>query len=245
MNTTAAAITRTSGHTTSILILLLSLSIHVTFAGDYEYVKDKFGNKLGIDYAIGDLTLSGELAIDRNNRRLLFISCDKKTVLDNETYMRRRTRDCLLNFSTWPSKLLAHISPSKGRIVVLSGPPRTCGICDEIPFLDFAIPEGVTIDPKVLTPPADYPREVRVEFEKQRRIEQERIMNEVLKSIAPEILTPVPKDFNYQRQLDNWIFETPDVRSFNGRNGNVSPVGPAGPDRGPAGGPPGGPGGGF
>jgi hypothetical protein len=145
---------------------MIMLSHHVSSGAEYEYVKNKYGKKLGVTYKTEKVEISGELAIDKKTGKMLFISCDKTKVLDNELHMRRNGRNCSIEFSTWPSNLLKHISVTQGRPVILSGrPSKTCGVCAETPFSYVDVPDEVEIDPSILKNPDDYPPDIREIFD--------------------------------------------------------------------------------
>ena len=134
-----------------LVVLFFHLSPHNAFtAEEYEYIRNEDGDKLGMIYLLEGREISGELAISKLNKRLLFISCDKSRVLDNELYMRRNSIVCSEDFSAWPENLIDYYAESKGRPVILGGPPTSCGVCTEKPFQDFTISNEVTIDPEVI-----------------------------------------------------------------------------------------------
>jgi len=154
------------GKVSVVLIYCMIMLLHnVAYCEEdkYEYVKNEYGKKLGMVYILGEnKNISGELAIDKKTRKMLFISCDKTKVLDNEFYMRRDTRNCPYGFSYWPSDLLNYVSSAQGSTVILSGPSTSCGVCTEVPFSYFPIPNGVKIDPKILDNPLkDYPSKIK------------------------------------------------------------------------------------
>ncbi|WP_094711601.1 hypothetical protein [Hahella sp. CCB-MM4] len=115
----------------------------------YKYIQDKYGHNLGVEYSAGKYEISGELALAEKDKKILFIECKRKIVLDNEYYMRRTVRNCSNNMAEWPPELVEYVTVSLGTSVTLGGPPSTCGVCTEIPYAKFELPKGVNIDPSI------------------------------------------------------------------------------------------------
>jgi len=139
-------------------LLLILFSRFAYSDVSYDYIKDKDGNNLDLIYKTGESEISGELAIERLSNKLLFISCELSSILDNEYHMRRDSRNCSKDFTVWPELLLTHVSASIGKAVTLGGVPSTCGVCTDIPYADFELPDsakieqGIHIIPIVISP---------------------------------------------------------------------------------------------
>jgi len=112
----------------------------------YIFVLGELGNRLGLIYKYDDIEISGELALDLKNNTLMFVSCESNYYLYDISNMRRRDRNCSNELGVWPDDLFSSIKPTLGNKIVLSGPPQTCGICTDIPFEDFILPENVIIN---------------------------------------------------------------------------------------------------
>ena len=112
----------------------------------YTFVNDQFGRTLGLIWQKDGAQKSGELAIHKQRRTLLFISCDRRNIRDNEAYMRRTERNCAGLFAIWPTNLIYYVTVALSQRVVLTGPPDSCGTCMPRPYVEFDLPANVIID---------------------------------------------------------------------------------------------------
>lgn len=133
-------------------IILYSLAYLFLFpatvlARDWEFIRDQYGNVLGAEWMEGADSISGELARHLTRGTFLFIPCKRDEIRYGDQFIRRTIYNCSGTISYWPDNLVRHVQVALSKPVVLTGPPATCGMCDEVPFAEFRLPEGTAIDP--------------------------------------------------------------------------------------------------
>lgn len=123
----------------------------------YDFVRDQYGEPLGLDYKRDGISILGELGIFHQPRVLVFVACENQDLFVGEEFMRRRNRNCRNQRGHWPEDLMNYVAmnyvgttvrPIKGpsnQPVVLIGTPTACGACMPSPFEDFPLPEGIEI----------------------------------------------------------------------------------------------------
>lgn len=126
-------------------------------AESYEYILDEDGKIIGAIYLISGKEITGQMAIAKENRRLLFVNCKEDKLYDNEQFMRRLNYNCQSEFAVWPKNIITYVSVDLGSSIVLTGSPKSCGVCTESPFQDFELPDNVHIDKEILRVPSGMP----------------------------------------------------------------------------------------